>query len=44
VKRLFLKKTDVFVDESTHFLMMSFDIPGPTAAVLAQSSGYCNFK
>jgi hypothetical protein len=23
---------------------VSSDIPSPTAAVLAQSSGYCNFK
>jgi hypothetical protein len=38
------QKTDVFVDESTLSDDVS-DIPSPTAAVLAQSSGYyCNFK
>jgi hypothetical protein len=38
------QKTDVLLMKA-HFLMMSSDIPSPTAAVLAQSSGYyCNFK
>jgi hypothetical protein len=38
------QKTDVFVDEST-LSDDEFLISSPTAAVLAQSSGYyCNFK